>query len=252
MAKKIFFVVTTCLLPAKFEERRREYENGIGALIREIERYSRQGLGITSKILIMENNGPRETFLDGFAKKQLPWLTEGQQEVAGSRHPDLIRVIYTSHNSYPTTNKGLKEILDVMFVVDEGMGVAKEMGIGEDALIVKMTGRYRPGEDSVFIRSIYHEYDRYDAFVRTGAFMYPAQMICERDHYDCLTGIFACRAGALQKGLPRYIRGLKEYEWIEWVIIIIIQTAFPNDRIKLMDHLGLWMKTAYAAEYSLV
>lgn len=242
MAKKIFFVVTTCLLPAKFEERRREYENGIGALIREIERYSRQGLGITSKILIMENNeatikvGPRETFLDGFAKK----------------HPDLIRVIYTSHNSYPTTNKGLKEILDVMFVVDEGMGVAKEMGIGEDALIVKMTGRYRPGEDSVFIRSIYHEYDRYDAFVRTGAFMYPAQMICERDHYDCLTGIFACRAGALQKGLPRYIRGLKEYEWIEWMIIIIIQTAFPNDRIKLMDHLGLWMKTAYAAEYSLV
>lgn len=234
MTKQIFFVVTTCLLPAKFEERRREYENGIGALIREIGRYS--GLGITSKILIMENNGPRETFLDGFAKK----------------YPDLIRVIYTSHNNYPTTNKGLKEILDVMFVVDDGMGVAKEMGIREDALIVKMTGRYRPGEDSVFIRSIYQEYDQYDAFVRTGAFMYPAQMICERDHYDCLTGIFACRAGALKKGLPRYVRGLKEYEWIEWVIIMIIQTGFPNDRIKLMDHLGLWMKTAYAAEYSLV
>jgi hypothetical protein len=236
MVKHIFFVVTTCLLPAKFEERRREYENGIGALIREIGRYSEGGYGITSKILIMENNGPRETFLDGFAQK----------------HPDLVRVIYTSHNSYPTTNKGLKEILDVMFVVDDGMGVAKGEGIGEDALIVKMTGRYRPGEDSVFIRSIYHEYDRYDAFVRTGAFMYPAQMICERDHYDCLTGIFACRAGALRKGLPKYIRGLKEYEWIEWVIIMIIQTAFPNDRIKLMDHLGLWMKTAYAAEYSLV
>lgn len=244
MVKQIFYVVTTCLLPAKFEERRREYENGIGALIREIERYSDVdgGYGIKSKILIMENNeatikvGPRETFLDDFAAK----------------HPDLVRVIYTSHNNYPTTNKGLKEILDVMFVVDEGIGVAKEMGIGDDALIVKMTGRYRPGEDSVFIRSIYHEYDQYDAFVRTGAFMYPAQMICERDHYDCFTGIFACRAGALRQGLPRYIGGLKEYEWIEWVIIMVIQTAFPNRRIKLMDHLGLWMKTAYAAEYSLV
>ena len=236
MVKQIFFVVTTCLLPAKFEERRREYENGIGALIREIGRYSGGEHGIISKILIMENNGPRETFLDDFAKK----------------YPDLVRVIYTSHNSYPTTNKGLKEILDVMFVLDEGMGVSKEMGIGDDALIVKMTGRYRPGEDSVFIRSIYQEYDQYDAFVRTGAFMYPAQMICERDHYDCLTGIFACRAGAMRRGLPRYIRGLKEYEWIEWVIIMIIQTAFPNRRIKLMDHLGLWMKTAYAAEYSLV
>jgi hypothetical protein len=82
--------------------------------------------------------------------------------------------------------------------------------------------------------------------------MYPAQMLRERDHYDCFTGIFACRAGAMRTQLPRYIRGLKEYEWIEWVIIMIIQTGFVNGRIKLMDHLGLWMKTAYAAEYSLV
>ncbi len=242
MSKQIFFVVTTCLLPAKFEERRREYENGIRALIREVKRYSH--LGITSKILIMENNsscsnngsGPKATFLDDFAKAE----------------PDMIRVIYTTHNNYPTSNKGLKEILDVMFVLDEGMGVSKEMGIRDDALIVKMTGRYRLGEDSVFLRSIYEEYDRYDAFVRTGAFMYPGQMICERDHYDCLTGIFACRARAIRKELPRYIRSLKEYEWIEWVVIMIIQTGFENSRIKLMDHLGLWMKTAYANEFSLV
>jgi hypothetical protein len=229
MAKRnIFFIITTCLLSQKFEERKEEYTSSIYTLLQELQKY--KDLPINTHIYIVENNGNRHTFLNDLQKEF-------------SFHP--INVIYTNHNQINTPNKGLKELLDFAFLIQQ------IQTLSDNDIVVKLTGRYRVGIDCTFLHSIYHQYDQYDAFIRSGAFMYPSQKLCERDQYDCLTGIFGIRAGIILKNIDYYIQHLRDYEWVEWVIIMIIQTNIKSDRIKLFDYLGVWIKTIYMNEYQL-
>ncbi len=154
-------------------------------------------------------------------------------------------MVYTNHNQMNTPNKGLKELLDFAFILQH------DKRILPNDIVVKLTGRYRVGINSTFLNILYHQCDQYDAFIRSGAFMYPSQKICERDHYDCLTGIFGIRGGIISKEIDYYILNLRDYEWVEWVIIMIIQTQIPNHRIHLFDYLGIWIKTIYMNEYQL-
>jgi hypothetical protein len=223
---KIYFIVTTCLLQQNFEIRKKEYTDSINTLIQEVSKYNH----LETFIYIVENNGARHTFLNDF--------------VSNHNHVKL-KVIYTNHNQIPTPNKGLKELLDYFFILQE----CKE--IRDQDIVVKLTGRYRFGEDSTFLNILYNHYNDYDAFIRTGAFMYPSQRKNERDQYDCLTGLFGIRAYIMRNHLEKYIQNLRDYEWVEWVIIMIIQNALLNERIKFFDYLGIWIKTAYMNEYQL-
>ena len=223
---KVFFIVTTCLLQQNFEVRKKEYIDSINSLIQELFKYKNH---LKTYIYIVENNGIRHTFLNEFTSSpKIP-----------------IKVIYTNHNQIPTSNKGFKELLDYLFILKE----CNE--IDDNDIVVKLTGRYRIGEDSPFLNILYNYYDKYDAFIRTGAFMYPSQRKEERDQYDCLTGIFGVKAFIMRNYLEKYIQELYEYTWVEWVIIMIIQNALSNKRIKFFDYLGLWIKTAYMKEYQL-
>lgn len=222
---KVFFIVTTCLIQQNFEIRKKEYTNSINSLIHELSKYKNH---LETYIYIVENNGARHTFLNEFSSSEIP-----------------IKVIYTNHNQIPTSNKGLKELLDYLFILKE----CKE--IDDHDIVVKLTGRYRIGEDSTFLNILYNHHHKYDAFIRTGAFMYPSQMKDERDQYDCLTGMFGIRAFIMRNHLENYIKNLRDYEWVEWIIIMIIQNALPNNRIKFFDYLGLWIKTVYMDSYQL-
>ncbi len=221
---KVYFIVTTCLLQENFEIRKKEYIDSINTLIQEVSKYN----NLETFIYIVENNGSRYTFLNDF-----------------SLNNKNVKVIYTNHNQIATPNKGLKELLDFFFILQE----CKE--IDNNDIVVKLTGRYRFGEDSTFLNILYNYYNDYDAFIRSGAFMYPSQKKCERDQYDCLTGLFGVRAHIMRNNLEKYIQNLRTYEWVEWVIIMIIQNALPNERIKFFDYLGLWIKTVYMNEYQL-
>jgi hypothetical protein len=221
---KVYFIVTTCLLQENFEIRKKEYIDSINTLIQEVSKYN----NLETFIYIVENNGTRYTFLNDF-----------------SLNNKNVKVIYTNHNQIATPNKGLKELLDFFFILQE----CKE--IGDQDIVVKLTGRYRFGEDSTFLNILYNYYNDYDAFIRSGAFMYPSQKKDERDQYDCLTGVFGVRAHIMRNKLESYIQNLRNYEWVEWVIIMIIQNVLPNERIKFFDYLGLWIKTVYMNEYQL-
>lgn len=227
---KIFFIITTSLLEHNFDIRKEEYTSSIQTLLQEIPKYNH--LNIESHIIIVENNGLRHTFLNDF---------ENQNQ----NNNISIKVVYTNHNQINTPNKGLKELLDFAFILQQ------DKRILPNDIVVKLTGRYRFGEDSTFLNILYNYYNDYDAFIRSGAFMYPSQKKCERDQYDCLTGLFGVRAHIMRNNLEKYIQNLRTYEWVEWVIIMIIQNALPNERIKFFDYLGLWIKTVYMNEYQL-
>lgn len=123
----IYFIVTTCLvnLPhyrpeLNSELREEQYTNGITKLLdltKEMDNV---------KIIIVENNGKRETFLDNFG----------------------CDVLYTNNN-YPTTfiNIGIKEMKDILDCIDF-------FKIKDDDFIVKFTGRYIIQDNSLFMNII--------------------------------------------------------------------------------------------------
>ncbi len=229
---KVHIVVTASLIFENYITRKDEYINSISHLIDETQKLSNK-TNIDTYIYIVENGGHRITFLQDFEK----YISKNL----------FIKVYYTNHNSILTHNKGLKELLDLTYFLKH----FEPDSISDDDILVKITGRYRVGKDCTFLNVLYHHLNDYDAFIRTGAFMYPSQTIDERDNYDCLTGLFGARAGTLRQELPYYIKNLREHEWIEWVIIMIIQNSFLNKRIHVFDYLGLWIKTAYMKEYQL-
>jgi hypothetical protein len=233
---KIWFLLTCCLLEHDAERRRREYDMGIRSVLQAIRFRPVE----ECRVILVEGNGKRETYLDDYAREN-----------------PRVEVMYTENNvKITTTNKGKKEMCDIIEVV------GSHPEIGEKDMVVKMTGRYRLGADSPFIRYLFEDAscdpsarsartDYHDALIRTGAFMYPSQEVKDRCHYDCVSGLFAARAWIFQREFPYYMKYLKDYEWMEWCSIMAIQTSLPQHRIKEFDFLGVYIRTVYFDEYRL-
>lgn len=133
----IYFIVTTSLkdLPSyldkqflsqeNFEIRKEQYINGISKLIE-----STKEMGILDyKIVIVENNGKRETFLDNLG----------------------CDVLYTNNNNLINNcNIGIKEMRDILDCIDF-------FEIQNDDLVIKITGRYILQKDSLFMNIIKFE-----------------------------------------------------------------------------------------------
>lgn len=141
-----YIVITSCLLERDFERRKHQYTLGIESVLK---RYRDK-----AKIIIVENNGFRKTFLDDFG----------------------IPVLYTTNNQYKSDNKGAKEILDVFAAINY-------MGVEPDDFVVKFGGRYHVSDDCPF-------FDHLDEMIK-GNTNYDciAKEINDRDYFSGLIGM---------------------------------------------------------------
>ena len=110
----IYFIVTTCVYN-DCNIRKTQYIDGITKL-KEILTYL---CFENYKIIIVENNGERSTFLNTLG----------------------CEVYYTENNFMPTNNKGIKELQDILDCIGK-------YNINDNDFIVKMTGRYFLDENS--------------------------------------------------------------------------------------------------------
>jgi hypothetical protein len=116
------------------------------------------------KLIIVENNGKRETYLDNFY-----------------HHNQRINVFYTENNKQQFKSKGANELLDIKEVIDR-------YGIKDDDIIIKLTGRYRALSPKFFEEVIRNEND-YDAFIK-----FYGTCSLKFEQYDCILGCYALRA----------------------------------------------------------
>jgi hypothetical protein len=115
------------------------------------------------KPIIVENNGLRETYLDGLS----------------------CDVVYTNNNRFNFRHKGVNELLDIKEVINK-------YNIQDDDIVIKLTGRYKV-LDATFIELVKNNIDIYDAFVKffnvcTRRFMFD----------DCVLGLFAIKCKYLK------------------------------------------------------
>ncbi len=110
------------------------------------------------KPIIVENNGLRETYLDGLS----------------------CDVVYTNNNRFNFSHKGVNELLDIKEVINK-------YNIQDDDTIIKLTGRYKL-LDASFIELVKNNSDSYDAFVKFFN-------VCTRQYMfdDCVLGLFAIK-----------------------------------------------------------
>lgn len=161
----LYFIVTACVDACPI--RKAQYERGIGAL---------KAFAGSAAVLLVENNGPRATYLDDMG----------------------CPVLYTTNNQLPTANKGVKELQDVLDCI-------AHFEIKDEDFIVKMTGRYVLVEPAAFLQAV--QSDQYDCVIRYGSFFEPATDKMD----DCVTGLVGMRCRYVKR-----IERPKEKECVEW------------------------------------
>lgn len=115
------------------------------------------------KPIIVENNGLRETYLDGLS----------------------CDVVYTNNNRFNFRHKGVNELLDIKEVINK-------YNIHDDDIVIKLTGRYKL-LDATFIELVKNNIDVYDAFVKFFN-------VCTKEYMfdDCVLGLFAIKCKYLK------------------------------------------------------
>jgi hypothetical protein len=170
----LYFIVTTCI----FNEcliRKKQYINGINKLKKII-----QDLNILNyKIIIVENNGKRYTFLNMLD----------------------CEVYYTENNFLQTSNKGIKELQDILDCIDK-------YNINDTDFIVKMTGRYILNDNSEFMNVIKNiNNSNYDCVIKYGPYFKPVNYKMN----DCITGLIGMSCYYV-----KLIEKPNEEECVEW------------------------------------
>lgn len=161
----LYFIVTTCVDASLL--RKAQYTQAIGAL---------KALAGNAPILLVENNGPRATYLDDLG----------------------CRVLYTTNNQLPAADKGVKELQDVLDCI-------AHFEIKDSDFVVKMTGRYIMRDSAAFLKAA--QSDRYDCVIRYGPYFKPAGEKMD----DCVTGLVGLRCRYVKQ-----IERPKEKECVEW------------------------------------
>jgi hypothetical protein len=132
----MIYIIITASIFSECEIRKNKYIKCINNLNKIINENS-----IDCHIIIVENNGLRQTYLDNLNCK----------------------VYYTNNNiNIHTTNKGHKELQDIIDCI-------QYFKIQDNDFIVKMTGRYFLHQDSKFIHELKNNVTEYDAIIRYGS-----------------------------------------------------------------------------------
>jgi len=202
----IYFLVTCSLVdkhPTPWiiklpeEYRTKEYAQGFETILNISKHVP------NSKVILIENNGSRKTFLD---------LYRGCQ------------VFYTNNNMLKTKNKGIKELTDVKECI-------QHYGIQDDDFVVKVSGRYQIMDNSPFIERL-RDLTGVDCILRYGSFLNPSDTRVK----DCITGLIGMRARYVKQIEEPHENDPVEWQWA-WVTYQVAEEA-----VVAMKALGLYMR----------
>jgi hypothetical protein len=204
MAPQIYWLITTSLVQNNYEGRKAQYIRSISKTVEAL-----RGTGV--KIIIIENNNTKESFLDSFK--------------------DTCDVFVTNNNILDI-NYGIKEILDVLDCI-------KHYDMKDDDYIVKQTGRYYLADDCPFLEELKNlEKTNYDVLIKYGWWEKPSMTKVE----DCISGLFCMRAGCAKTISTSHVTECAEWRWAR------ITLKIPDSSIKVFPKLGIFIdpaKTGY-------
>lgn len=198
----VYILVTTSLFnDCKIREQ--QYRQGISSLQKHVA-------NTDYKVIIIENNGKRNTFLDDFGYD----------------------VLYTGNNSLPIENKGVKELRDIFDCISI-------YDIQDDDFIVKMTGRYVLENTSDFFTKLQLiKTNTYDCIIRYGSYC-----IDDIDNInDCITGLIGMRCKYILNILNLTTHECVEWKWAE------ATHAIPTERLCKLPRLGINMWTEHQVD----
>ena len=157
----IYLIITTSINNKigvnNFNHRKQRYTDSINSVLSFVKDDP------TIKVVIVENNGQRKTYLDDFG----------------------CDVVYTNNNTQQFPHKGVNELLDIK-------EVGRQYNIQNDDYIIKLTGRYRLLNCS-FIDQVKRGANAKEAFVKFFN-------VCTLQYMfdDCVLGLFAVKAKYLK------------------------------------------------------
>ena len=170
----IYFIITTSIFN-NCSIRKDQYIKGIN----KVKQITKDLIFKNYKIIVVENNGKRDTFLDMLD----------------------CEVYYTENNFKQTGNKGLKELHDILDCIDK-------YNINDSDFIVKMTGRYILDDNSEFINIIKNIHNtNYDCVIKYGPYLNPVNYKMD----DCITGLIGMSCLYIKQ-----IEKPNETECVEW------------------------------------
>lgn len=180
----IYFLITTCLTADSSSIRKNQYARGIYTLKQCI-----LNLGIeNAKIIIIENNGRRRTYLDDFS----------------------CEVFYTNNNYLATNNRGYKELQDIFDCI-------RHYNIADDDFIVKMTGRYILHHDSPFMAQVKNLHNTHAKCILTyGPYFKPVNYKMK----DCITGLIGMQCFYVKQIVKPMENECVEWKWGEATYLI--------------------------------
>jgi len=185
----IYFIVTTSLFN-DCAVRRQQYIEGISRLKKLA----------SHKIIIVENNGKRKTFLDELG----------------------CDVLYTDNNRFiQTENKGYVELKDVIDCMD-----AYDMT--DSDFVVKMSGRYLLHDDSEFMRVV-NANTTYECVIKYGSYMKPVDYKME----DCITGLIGMSCRHIRR-----ITFPERHQCVEWMWARATY-GIDDDKLYKVSQLGI-------------
>lgn len=193
----IFWIITTSLIEENKEEREKQYARAISDVVRRCT-------GLPIKIIMIENTGRSESFLDSLGAE----------------------VFYTKNNSIPATNYGIKELCDVLECI-------KQYSIGDEDHVVKMTGRYFLSEACPFLDAILRLHDTpFDAIIKYG-WWEPSP---RTKHANCITGLICMKA--------KYIKQIQNPDFSDTTTCLEIRWAeatfpIPDQLVCSLNTLGV-------------
>ena len=203
----IYIVITASLIDTNWDERKNLYIKGINQTIKVFKNIP------NTQIIIVENTGKTESFLDSFG----------------------IPVLYTNtNNEIITENKGTKEIIDVIKAITH-------FNMSENDFLVKVTGRYFISDDSKFVKTIQNLSEKpYDAILRYGA--YNLSEIYTNKFYSCITGLIGMKVCHIKTIEVPDEKTCVEWKWAD------IANKLPYEQLCILDNLGITQYISYSSE----
>jgi hypothetical protein len=182
--------------------RESQYVEGITKLSQVIRELNIEN----SKIIVVENNGNRETLFDTLVL-----------DIVGAE------VYYTENNSKQTSNKGTKELQDVFDCI-------AKYNIQDTDFIVKMTGRYILDDNSEFMNAVKDIHNtKYDCVIKYGPFWKPVDYKMD----DCITGLIGMSCFYVKQIEYPYDSECVEIRWAKATYLM------DDEKIHRVNQLGI-------------
>jgi hypothetical protein len=192
----LYFIVTASIING-CPIRQMQYITGITKLKNTILKLEIKNY----KIIIVENNGLRRTYLDELE----------------------CEVYYTENNYLPTNNKGAKELKDILDCINK-------YNINDTDFIVKMTGRYILHDESEFMGIVKNIHTtKYDCIIKYGSYYNPVNYKMD----NCITGLIGMSCVFIKRIEPPNETDCVEWKWGK------VTNLMDNDKIYLVNRLGI-------------